>query len=69
MKDGEVENVYGRLEYVYSELARPCGLTGKDYYQKHSCSYEEFFKVVKHLTKSMPEVVKAFRIAVFNIEG
>lgn len=106
VREGEEEGCYGRLEYVYSEMARLCdlkmprtylledenrahfiverfdrnhakekkhhfaslcGLTTKDYYQKYSCSYEEYFQVVSLLTNDASKVLEAFKLAVFNI--
>lgn len=106
VKEGEEGNCYGRLELIYSIMARRCnisfpathlleeserahfiverfdrnrkkekiyhfaslcGLTGRDYFQKHSCTYEEFFQVVNYLTKDTSQVIEALKIAVFNI--
>lgn len=50
--------------YHYASL---CGLTTKDYRQKHSCSYEEYFRLTSMLTNDTSEVLKAFKLAVFNI--
>jgi serine/threonine-protein kinase HipA len=106
VKDGEEENYYGRLEYIYSLMAKKCGinmpqtylleengrahfiverfdrnekkekiahfaslcgLTGFDFYQKHSCSYEDLFQYVSYLTHDASQVIEAFKIMVFNI--
>ncbi|WP_141736402.1 type II toxin-antitoxin system HipA family toxin [Oligoflexus tunisiensis] len=110
LMDGDEANYYGRLEYLYSQLAKEsgirmpdtylldmeneqgplahfiierfdrniakekthhfaslCGLILRDYREKHSCSYEEYFRVVLELTKSQEEVQEAFRRALFNI--
>lgn len=110
LMDGDEANYYGRLEYLYSQLAKEfgirmpntylleteseegslahfiverfdrnitkektqhfaslCGLILRDYREKHSCSYEEYFRVVLELTKSQSEVQEAFRRALFNI--
>lgn len=106
VKEGEEENFYGRLEYIYSLMAKKCGinmpqaylleengrahfiverfdrnekkekiahfaslcgLAGLDFYQKHSCSYEELFQYVSYLTNDASQVVEAFKIMVFNI--
>ena len=106
VRDGEEEGYYRRLEYVYFEMARRCGLTvpktylleeeerahiiierfdrnvqkekdfhyaslcgllTRDYMQKHSCSYEEYFQLTSFLTKDVSEVIEAFKLAVFNI--
>lgn len=50
--------------YHYASL---CGLLTKDYMQKHSCSYEEYFQLTSYLTKNASQVVSAFKQAVFNI--
>ena len=44
-----------------------CGLLTKDYMQKHSCSYEEYFQLTLYLTENASQVVSAFKRAVFNI--
>lgn len=106
VRDGEEEGYYRRLEYVYFEMARRCGLTvpktylleeeerahiiierfdrnvqkekdfhyaslcgllTRDYMQKHSCTYEEYFQLTSFLTKDVSEVMEAFKLAVFNI--
>lgn len=107
---GDDANYYGRLEYLYSQLAQKvgirmpktylleaeneqgplahflierfdrdaqknkthhfaslCGLTLRDYREKHSCSYEEYFRVTLQLTQSQAELQEAFRRALFNI--
>lgn len=50
--------------YHYASL---CGIYTKDFVQKHSCTYEELFSLTNKLTLDKAEVLKAFRIAVFNI--
>ena len=106
VRDGVEENCYGRLEYIYCEMARKCNITvpktyileengrahflmerfdrtiskekkfhyvslsgilKKDYIQKHSCTYEEYFQVTQFLTQDISQVVEAFKLAVFNI--
>lgn len=39
----------------------------RDYREKHSCSYEEYFRVTLQLTNSQAEVQEAFRRALFNV--
>jgi len=107
--DGEDGNYYGRVEYLYSILAKEsgirmpktylletgnaelplahfiverfdrdasknkthhfaslCGLALRDYRQKHSCSYEDYFRLTLRLTDSQAELQEAFRRALFN---
>lgn len=51
-------------KFHYASL---CGISGKDYNQKHSCTYEEYFQITQYLTKDMSQVIEAFKLAVFNI--
>lgn len=106
VRDGEEEGCYGRLEYVYSLMAKACGidmpktyileedgrahfvverfdrnsdktrpfhyaslcgLTCRDYIQKHSCSYEDYLSVVTNLTNDLSQTLNAFKLAAFNI--
>lgn len=107
--EGDDANYYGRLEYLYSLLAKEagiriprtylletdngheplahfiierfdrdasknkthhfaslCGLTLRDYREKHSCSYEDYYRVTLHLTQSQTELQEAFRRTLFN---
>ncbi|MDQ3233516.1 MAG: type II toxin-antitoxin system HipA family toxin [Pseudobdellovibrionaceae bacterium] len=109
LMEGDEANYYGRLEYLYSQLAKEsgiripntylleaeneqgplahfiierfdrniakekthhfaslCGLILRDYREKHSCTYEEYFRVALRLTESQAEVQEAFRRALFN---
>lgn len=51
-------------KYHYASL---CGILKKDYVQKHSCTYEEYFQATQFLTQDISQVVEAFKLAVFNI--
>jgi serine/threonine-protein kinase HipA len=44
-----------------------CGLLLRDYRAKHSCSYEQYFALTRHLAAEAAQVEEAYRRAVFNI--
>ncbi len=110
LMEGDEANYYGRLEYLYSMLARElgikmpstylletendrglmahfiidrfdrdsgkrkthhfaslCGLTLRDYRDKHSSSYEDYLRVAMKLTSAQSEVYEAFQRAIFNL--
>jgi len=50
--------------FHYSSL---CGLLLRDYREKHSASYEDYFELTKLLTVDATQTAQAFRRAVFNI--
>ncbi len=50
-----------------AHCASLCGLLLRDFREKHSCSYETYFSLVRDLTRDAAAVEEAFRRAVFNI--
>lgn len=50
--------------YHYASL---CGLYVRDFIEKHSCTYEEYLRLVQSLCKNQQEVEEAFRRMLFNL--